>query len=254
MREILEKELKEWARGYKPYAIVSFYLLLLIGLVNLGWRENINRGKTVFEMVAMVLTATVVFVAPALSSSAIAIEKEKKTLDLMLVTLLRPHDIVLGKILSVVIFLMLIIITSVPVLSLGFISGGVSPSEILRLCLILICIGFGITSFGFFVSLVTKKLYPAYGISYGFVILLTVGSIIVDATFEPDFRRGFSMVVSRHINPFFAIMDFRQDIGYFWLFGTPGCINPAILYTLLGLVCIGFSIVFFDRLVKREVI
>lgn len=259
MRELLSKELKEWARGYKPYAIVSFYLLFLSGTVYVSWHGDLSaRGEEILYIVSVVLAFVVVFITPALASSAIALEKERKTLDLLLVTLLKPRDIVLGKMLSTLVFVALLVFTSLPVLSVGFMVGGVSPSQILKLCLVLMSIAFGITATSFLVSLTTKKLYPAYGISYGFVILLSAGSPILDDILQNNPKHGYFMIISRHVNPFFAIILEKagNNHQYFWLLGNqvPVWLNPVVVYFLLGILCTAVSIFFFEKLVKREVV
>ena len=56
--------------------------------------------------------------APAFAATAITDEKEHNTYDLLFATLLRPRDIVAGKLCSSIIVLLLFVLLSLPVLVL----------------------------------------------------------------------------------------------------------------------------------------
>ncbi len=72
----------------------------------------------------------VVFLSPAFTVGTIASEKERQTYDILITTLLRPRDIVLGKLFSSQAYLILMIVASLPVLSIIFLVGGISLSQL----------------------------------------------------------------------------------------------------------------------------
>jgi len=72
----------------------------------------------------------VLFLSPVFTVGAIASEKERQTYDILLTTLLRPRDIVLGKLFSSQAYLILMIVAALPVLCIVFLLGGVSLSQL----------------------------------------------------------------------------------------------------------------------------
>ncbi len=80
----------------------------------------------------------IIFLSPAFTVGAIASEKERQTYDILLTTLLRPRDIVLGKLFSSQAYLCLMIIAALPVLCIVFLLGGVSLSQMAIGLLVLI--------------------------------------------------------------------------------------------------------------------
>jgi ABC-type transport system involved in multi-copper enzyme maturation permease subunit len=92
-------------------------------------------------LLALIITQLVLitFLSPAFTAGTIASEKERQTYDILITTLLRPRDIVLGKLLSAQAYLCLMVVAALPVLSVVFLVGGVSFSQILiglAVCLI----------------------------------------------------------------------------------------------------------------------
>jgi ABC-type transport system involved in multi-copper enzyme maturation permease subunit len=75
--------------------------------------------------------ATAALLTPALTAGAIAEEKERRTLEYLFTTDLHSHEIVLGKLLSRLAYLAMLILTGLPILSLLEFLGGVDPNLVL---------------------------------------------------------------------------------------------------------------------------
>lgn len=91
------------------------------GMVQVG--ENLFTGITVLEGILCAL------IAPALTAGAISIEREQQTLDLLLLTRLSDLNILLGKMLSALSFIAMILICTIPVVAISFLLGGVDPAQ-----------------------------------------------------------------------------------------------------------------------------
>jgi ABC-type transport system involved in multi-copper enzyme maturation permease subunit len=72
-----------------------------------------------------------VLLTPGVTAGAIAEEKERKTLEFLLTTELRGHEIVLGKLLSRLAYMILLVLTGLPMLALLQLLGGVDPNLVL---------------------------------------------------------------------------------------------------------------------------
>lgn len=71
-------------------------------------------------------------ITPACVAGAIAEEKERQTLDFLLATELKPREIVLGKTVSRLLYLSLVLLTGLPVLGMVQLLGGVDPQMVLQ--------------------------------------------------------------------------------------------------------------------------
>src|SRR6185369_7910980 len=112
-------------------------------------------GQEVFGALVLVETLLVVFLAPAFTSGAISLEREKQTLDMLTATPISSLAIVVGKLLSALAYVFLLIAASIPLTAIVFVFGGVAPDDVLRAYAVLIVIALGLGSMGLFMTLGT---------------------------------------------------------------------------------------------------
>jgi ABC-type transport system involved in multi-copper enzyme maturation permease subunit len=93
--------------------------------------EMARFAELFFTRFLAVQLAMVFLLTPAYTASAIAEEKERKTLDFLLATDLRSREIVLGKLASRLAHLVLFVVAGLPVLVLMQFLGGVDPNLVL---------------------------------------------------------------------------------------------------------------------------
>ena len=70
-----------------------------------------------------------ILIMPAMTAGSISGERERQTLDLMLTTCMTPADIVLGKLEAALGTMFLMVVSSLPILAMVFVYGGVTASE-----------------------------------------------------------------------------------------------------------------------------
>ena len=80
----------------------------------------------------------VALVAPTFAAGSITGEKERKTYEMLLASPLKPSTILIGKLLSSLSYLVILILSSLPLMILCFLLGGIMLSEIARAYLVLI--------------------------------------------------------------------------------------------------------------------
>ncbi|MBI2918344.1 MAG: ABC transporter permease subunit [Chloroflexi bacterium] len=140
---VLIRELRTRMRGRRAAIIITLYLAMLaIGgaLVLEAQRTSMQfsynpavaarTGTQVFTVLAILQMALVVFIVPGLTGAAIAGERDRQTLDLLLSTQVSSLGIVLGKLLSSISYVLLLLLTALPIFSLAFLFGGVSPRQV----------------------------------------------------------------------------------------------------------------------------
>lgn len=170
-----------------------------------------------FVMVALIM--------PAITSGAISGEREKQTLDMLLTTKMTPLKIVSGKLMSAIAIIMLLIISSFPILSLIFAFGGVTLSNLILMGLIMIVSAMYIGSISIMFSSILKKTSTASVASYGAVMTIYIGTLIIvfgiytikqdilNVTLNP-IEPDISIVsILLLINPAFTIYSWITDIS-----------------------------------------
>ena len=86
-----------------------------------------------YMFVASLEFLMLILIMPALTAGSISGERERQTLDLMLTTCITPADIVLGKLEAALGTMSLMVVSSLPILAMVFVYGGVAASDLILL-------------------------------------------------------------------------------------------------------------------------
>lgn len=192
---VIESELKIKMRGWRTAASVSFYLgiMLLISYlffninfnVSYGYQNtfdaNNSIGQQIYIMLAILQFALIILITPAQTAGSISGEREKQTLDLLLCTKMSSTSIILGKLISSMSFIFLLIIASIPIFSLALLFGGITPGDILMLFIFYMITAFAIGSIGIFCSVTFKKTVTSTVVSYITIFVLGILTAIIGA-------------------------------------------------------------------------
>jgi ABC-type transport system involved in multi-copper enzyme maturation permease subunit len=227
---IIVKELRGRMRGRRAFIIITIHVLLLalIGWMlmrileeqteGLSFGGQVNYasasiGRGIFIGLMLVQTLMVAVLAPAATAGAISSEREHQTLDLLAVTPISSIAIVLGKLVSALAWLFVLILASIPVTAIVFVFGGVAPDDMLRAYIVLFATVIGLGSVGIFFSTLTRRTGASTGLTFVATLALVVGSVFVWAylsgTSEADSTglRRQPPEALLYLNPFVAQMD-----------------------------------------------
>src|SRR5262249_19526213 len=133
IRGILSKEIRSRSRGLRPMILLTFYLgmLALAVTVALGLSELSSSGvprsagQAPFVTLGGGSLVLVAFISPALTAGTISGERERKTLDLLLVTRASAMGLVMGKLAGALLLIGYLLVASLPALGIVFLFGGV---------------------------------------------------------------------------------------------------------------------------------
>ncbi len=170
-------------RSFKTMLVVIAYVaaLLLLALAFLGsfipdavYLTTMTRGPMCYLALLVAQFALIILIAPAMTSASIAGERERQTLDLLLVTNTGSFRIAIGKVMESFAVLALLIVCGLPVMSLCLLTGGVSLGQILIGELFLLAEAFACVSIGVFCSSVARSTVLSGVLSYLVIILVGV--------------------------------------------------------------------------------
>lgn len=183
---VMKKELMVNSRSIKmPLAImgVNAFLTLIAVLTMAGAGGNLSGYEysalvVLFPVLGCMECGMISLIVPILTSGSISGEREKQTLDIMLTTPVSPFSIAVGKLGSAMMIVMMYMITSVPIIAIAFVLGGMNWWALLGLFAMLLYIGIYVGSVGIFCSSVVKKSVSATVLT----IVIGVAIIIVTTT------------------------------------------------------------------------
>lgn len=203
MRERLENPVfrqssRQRMRGARTYGCLLAYLLVLGLVVIISYDQFIAHGlqrtttglaQMLFETLAMTQWFLVAFITPALTTSAITMEREQRTYDLLMMTPLSRFAIVWGKFASAVAFIVVMILCGMPLVAVLFLMGGVDVGLMFTLYLGMLATGAVLASYGLMMSAICATSTLANLLTYGSLAVGYVVGAVAGAAFT--FSRAF---------------------------------------------------------------
>ncbi len=179
------------SRSYRiPLVIFAFNgVLALAALLNMYQTvaqvrisSSIQYGSflQLYAFVATLEFMLLMFIMPALTSGSISGERERQTLELLFTTKMSPKDIVFGKLLSAVEQLIVLVVSSLPVVLLSFVYGSVDFIDLGLLMLCFAIVAFFTGSIGILFSALIRKSTFANVCTYGVLLFLMVGTYMLN--------------------------------------------------------------------------
>ena len=184
LNPVMVKELRGRMRGVRGFAIISVFLTLmsfftlllyLLRMPQGGVVVTGELGRQLFIGVLFIELMLIIFIVPALTAGAITSERERKTYDLLQTTLISKATFVVGKMQSALGYIVLLLLSAIPLQSTAFLFGGVSEQEMLLALLVLLVSAITLGAFGMFFSSITERTLAATIRSYTVAIAITVG-------------------------------------------------------------------------------
>lgn len=184
---VYQKEIKMSVRTIRLAMLIVVFNGILAALCLLSLYGAANRSRfygsvqfssviKTYSTVTFIEFAMFMLLVPAITAGSISGEKERRTLDLLLASRMSALSIVLGKLRASLNLVKTLVVSSLPVLSLVFIFGGIRIRDLLMVIFTLLISGFYAGSVGILFSTVSRKTTTATVLSYGSLIALICGS------------------------------------------------------------------------------
>lgn len=194
---IIIREMRGRMRGRRAFVVLTMYLTFLSCMAGsvyaVVYSENVDSsyyvygvttpntqygpviGKAIFVGTALLLLAIVSLIAPAFTAGSLAGERERLTYEILLITPMTAGRIVWGKLGAVFVFLLLLILASLPIQSLAFLFGGVALPEVLISALGVVITALAFGAIGLYISSLMRTMMSAVMLTYGIVIPFIYG-------------------------------------------------------------------------------
>lgn len=269
---VVLKELRGRMRGPRAFVVLTVYLAMTSGFTILLYMLQVQTitqhatptgsevGRLLFFGVVAIEMFLVTFIGPAFTANAISGERERRTYELLRTTLLPARALVVGKLMSALSYIVLLLFATIPLQAIAFLFGGVSPQELIIAMILLLASALHFGTVGLYFSTVMKKTLPASVVTYGYALLITVGlpllmSLLVpfilsitglanSTVFQAAIVYTAGLLVSTNpVATAVATEDLianRQEIGLFWYQLNTGAqiplISPWIPFTIFAVL------------------
>lgn len=252
MNPVYKNELKMSARSMQiPVLAVIFNSILSV--VTLSVLYSIRQGyirngsepySSMMLLYVVVLTIEVVLLClfvPSAAGGSIVGERERQTLDILLSSRMSVGEIVMGKLLSCISTAVLLVFTSVPILAVTSMYGGMQLSVLYQSAAYVGFFILFIGSIGVFCSCRFKKTTYASISAYGVIIALTIGTgllvVLLNMAVGGFYGNYFITSSTSELSyAYSSMVDTASSasashpvagIIYLWL------LNPAVTYVLI---------------------
>jgi len=226
VKPIIIKDYKIKMRSFATSSLTMMYLGALGIVILIFFLPMItNQEDSSFfgpKMVLDTYTALIifqyiliVFVTIIITARTIYIEKNKKTLDLLLCTDFSPVSIILGKFIVSVTHVLLLILASIPIMSVIFMYGGGSISNLIFLFSFYILTSIVIASICIFYSTLFEDIAICYimtGLT-GIIFIILTNKIILSLFFFATGSNNYTQQLKEKLNMLNPFCGFSSRIG-----------------------------------------
>lgn len=173
---VFRQSSRQRMRGTRTYGCLIAYLLVLGLVVIISYDQFLSHGvqrttaglaQTLFETLVATQWFLVAFITPALTTSAITMEREQRTYDLLIMTPISRFAIVWGKFASALAFIVVMIVCGMPLVAVLFLMGGVDTGLMIERYAGMLITGALLAAFGLMMSAICSSTTLANVLTYG---------------------------------------------------------------------------------------
>ncbi len=260
MNPMIRKELFQRMRDRRAWILPSLYLLVLSAVVAFTYFSQVHNafglgggqevqgaeiGVSIFLAVAFTQMGLLLLLAPIFSAGALTIEKEQRTLPALLTSLLTSAQIWWGKFVASLLFLVLLLLTGLPILSLTLALGGIGLREIFLVTLVTLVVLASISAVSLYCSSFFRRSVHSTAVSYSFLIALSVVTAVVFGFLEDYWREAgggaeppWYVSAPLQLNPFSPLIAVLLEPGTDF----PAWVSSLAVFAGLGALAVALAL------------
>jgi hypothetical protein len=209
---VLWKDLRNRARSRRRARVNRITVVVVIGLsiLALYWfglrgilaANSARLARDLYMLFVLgIETTLLLFLVPSLAAGSITQEREQQTWNALLLSRLRPAEIVLGKYVAAVLPPLLILALFAPLNLTAAIIANIAPIDILLTGLHLLATLFFYAAVGVFCSWACRRTFIANAAAFAVTGFFVVGTFILYVLAEEMFRGGRTYLVVEEFLP-----------------------------------------------------
>jgi ABC-type transport system involved in multi-copper enzyme maturation permease subunit len=215
---VFTREIATAPRNWRLYFLRALYVGALLGLVATSWLivfgsqphrtlgDLARFGGAVFALIAPVQLALAMGFSALLTAAAVAQEKDRRTLDLLLMTRMTNAELVIGKLLASMLSVLVLIMAGVPFLMLLALLGGVSHEQVARVTGVTLTAALAAGSLGSTLALWREKTFQTLAMTaLALMLWLLVGEAVAAGVFGSSWSGAPAADWAKAISPVRAI-------------------------------------------------
>ncbi len=189
--------------------LMSTAFLVLTGTQHVRDIGDLARfGMVLFQILAPLQLALVMFSSALVAASAVAQEKDRRTLILLLLTNLSNSELVLGKLLASVLNIFVLLLAAVPLFMLATLFGGVSSAQVARVFGVTFVAALACGSLGSLLALWREKTFQALAMTVLVLVLwLAIWEIVASGALGTDLLGISVQTWAAGFSPWQAILE-----------------------------------------------
>lgn len=243
---VFTRELTTTPRSWRLYFARALYVASLFGLAFTAWLilfgsrpvhslgDLARFGAAVFGLLAPVQLALAVAFSALLTAAAVCQEKDRRTLDLLLMTRMTNSELVLGKLLASMLSVLVLILAAVPLLVLLTLLGGVSLDQVVRVTTVTLTAAIAAGSLGSTLALWREKTFQTLAMTaLALMLWLMLGEALAAGTFGRTIAGADAEAWASAISPLRAILAAAEPDALSAA-SLPGIASPVGWFVLLS--------------------
>ncbi len=254
---LVVKEFQTWLRGRLTFALFTLLvavvaiLFLLMGLLILAPDANAapalfsttsttgtnllvaNRALFLFGAIGLCVVLAAAVVAPAVAGSAFAVERERGTMDLMLLQGPSSARVVLGKVLAALLFSLLLLAMAAPFFTPAWSYGGVQPDAVIAFVSVLVTATMLFSALGVFFAAVLRGPLQATLVAQAAALFLLFGTLGLYLAFAV-LGGTDALKPLLWLNPFLGVLSGGGPVTDQFARGAPAAYRGALFLPAVG--------------------
>lgn len=203
------------------YVLALFVLMFTAWMVLVGTQlvrgvgDMARFGSLLFQVLAPLQMAMLTFLAAFSAASAVAQEKDRRTLILLLMTRLANQEVVLGKLLASLLNVLVMLLASLPFFCLTMLCGGIAAEQIVRVFAVTLASVLAAGALGALVALWREKTFQSLSVT-ALILVAWVGLTESAATFGSQIMLGELSLATfgASLSPIRAIIAAAQPFDF----------------------------------------
>ena len=241
LRELrVQSRRSAWSRGLLPAILFLVAVFQSIGFSSTRFGGALLFSQMVWWLMIYCLTACLWTTCDALSR-----ERREGTLELVLMTRLGTLDVLIGKLFATAGQSLCYLVGALPVLTLPFVMGGVTPEQVMRVTAVLFAILWVSLALGLFASAHSTDQRKTIGWTLGglFIVGILLPQMLSALEFQMNLSAGELLQWLPH-----ALLVTARDVGP----QAGSLAGPLVAYLAIGLVLVFEAAYSLNRVTASE--